>query len=70
MRTMEYKHLSVNLKKIKKIKQNLKRTRRQNRKIDRSNHSITSKWFFQITKTCTCIVKTVKSIQVTRFQKN
>ena len=44
--------------------------RRQNRKIDKSNHSIKSKWFFQITKTCICIVKTVKNKQVTRFLKN
>ena len=30
---------------IKKIKQKIKRTTRQNKKIDRSNHSIKSKWF-------------------------
>ena len=28
------------------------------------------KQFFQITKTCTCIVKSVKNIQVTHFQKS
>ena len=55
---------------IKNIKQKIKRTRRQNRKIGRSNHTLKSKWFFQITKTGICIVKAVKNIQITRFQKN
>ena len=41
MKLVKYKHLSVNLKtKNKKITQKFKRTRRQNRKIASSNHSI------------------------------
>ena len=51
MKLPEYKHLSVNLKTtIKKIKQNIKRTRSQNRKIDRSNHIIKSKCLKWIVK--------------------
>ena len=41
MKRVECKHSSVNLKTaIKKIKQKIKRTTRQNRKIGRSNHSL------------------------------
>ena len=35
---------------IKKIKQKVKRTRRQNRKIGRLNQSIKSKWLFKLQK--------------------
>ena len=40
MKLVEYQTLSVNLKIFKKINQKIKRTRRQNRKIDWSNDSI------------------------------
>ena len=51
MNLVEYKHLLVNSKlTFKKTKQTIKTTRRQNRKIDRSNHLIKSKCLKWIVK--------------------
>ena len=45
------------------------KTKTQQQKIISAKTQII-KQFFQIIKACICIVKTVKKIQVTRFQKD
>ena len=63
MKLVEYKHLSVNLKtdNKKKIKQKIKRTRRQNRRIGRSDHSIKSKYLKWIVKKILPTVQDMKN---------